>query len=49
MKTIRITFEDAEYNSLLKEKLKMKAKWKMLIFCRVLKIRMKGESGKFRA
>jgi hypothetical protein len=49
MKTIRVTFEDHEYQNLLKEKNKFKLTWKNFIFMRCLKIRMKGESGKFRA
>ena len=43
MKTIRITFENHEFESLEKEKKKFKQTWKDFIFMRCLKIRMKGE------
>jgi hypothetical protein len=49
MKSVYVTFTDAEFNSLDKEKTKMKVNWHDFILCRCLKIRMKGESGKFRA
>lgn len=49
MKCLNVHFTDDEFNSLEKEKKKMKSEnWHDFIFMRCLKIRMKGESGKFR-
>jgi hypothetical protein len=48
MKSCYITFTDEEFKTLEKEKIKMKSNWHDFIFMRCLKIRMKGESGKFR-
>ena len=49
MKTINETFTDNEIENLEKEKKKFKVNWHDFILFRCLKIRMKGESGKFRA
>ena len=53
MKNLNITFSDSDFEVLEKEKKKMKKSnkdltWEMFVICRCLKIRMKGESGKFR-